>query len=727
MVALFALASFVGAGLLFLVQLMVAKTVLPLYGGSPAVWNTAVQFFQAVLLGGYGYAHVTTRRLGLRRQPWVHLAALPVPLAVLPIKLPAWATPRDGTEPALWLLGVLIVAVGLPFLLVSTTGPLLQRWFAATDHPRASDPYFLYAAGNTGSLLALLAYPLAVEPALTLRQQATLWSLGYLVFAALIVACALALRRRGAPNEAAVASSNESDDVGARPVTGRRRAYWMALAFLPSSLMLGVTTYISTDIAAVPLLWVLPLSLYLLTFIVAFGRARPLSRTAGTSMLGGLVVVLALTMTGLVKLPTAATLALHLLVFVIVALVAHTRLAQDRPGPARLTEFYLLISVGGVLGGMFNGLVAPVVFTRLVEYPLVIAGALLLAVRRGTPGFLFRRYGRLGSVAEAVLPAGVLVIVLMTVRAPALERPLAVTLACVVAAAVIGWLAARRPTPVAVAVIGILALATLRPETSVLTDRTFFGLYRVFDDGDRRVLVHGVTVHGSQELSERRRREPQTYYARQGPAGRVFAAYGDQPVADRVAIVGLGTGALAAYGRPGQSMTIYEIDQAIVDIARDPGYFTYLSDTASEVDVVVGDGRLGLAATRDAAFGLMVFDAFSSDAIPVHLMTNGTVELYRRKLEPGGLLLFHISNRHLELEPVLAGIARRQGLAGMVSTDATGDPATGRTPSKWVVLAADPEMLDPLREQGGWEPVGRGDAVMWTDDFSDVVSVLAWR
>lgn len=726
LVGLYSATSFLGAALLFLVQPMVAKMVLPSYGGSPAVWNTAMLFFQVALLGGYAYSHLSTSRLGLVRQPWLHMVAVLVPLAVLPIAIPDGAAPGPDGDPVLALLKVLLLAVGLPFAVVATTGPLLQRWFSATDHPRGGDPYFLYAAGNTGSLLALVGYPLVVEPLLTVQAQSRLWSVGYATFAALVVGCAIQLHRHRGSTRVEAESELLVMSAGAqRRVTNKRRAQWVGMAFIPSSLMLGVTTYISTDIAAVPLLWVVPLSLYLLSFIVAFGRPRPRALTVSTRLLCGLGLALALVLGGIVKPPTAVAMTLHLAAFAVVAYVAHSRLALDRPAPSHLTGFYLLISVGGALGGLFNALVAPLIFDRLLEYPLALAAAMALALRAAPAGWLRRRYGRLGSVLEAMAPSAIALVALVVVASQG-DRTAVLSLAVVVAIAV-GWLAARRPTPFAIGIVALLALTALRPTSSLHTERTFFGVYRVHDTEGNRVLQHGSTVHGTQSLDPKRAGEPRSYYSRPGPVGQVFEAYGAGPLGDDVAIVGLGAGALAAYGRSGQAMTIYEIDPAVVAIARDPRYFSYLSSSQARLDVVIGDGRLRLAEAATDQYGLMVFDAFSSDAIPVHLMTEEAIASYRTKLGPGGVMVFHISNRHLDLEPVLAGIAERQGLTGLIRFDTKHDAATGQVPSTWVVMSEDENVLRPLKHDLRWRTLDTSDAVVWSDDFSNILSVLSWR
>ncbi len=723
MVFLFGVASFLSAGLVFLVQPLVGKLLLPQLGGSPSVWNTTMLFFQTVLLAGYAYADVSVRALGLRRQPRLHLVALLLPLLVLPVGLPAGARPSEEVMPALWLLHALTVGVGAPFLLVSTSAPLLQRWFSATDHRLAPDPYFLYAAGNAGSLLALLAYPFVVEPTMSLDAQARLWSSGYVLFLALTIGCVVALQlRRAAP-----ASSATAEAASRAPLARRRQLKWVLFAFIPSSLMLGVTTFISTDIAAFPLLWVAPLALYLVTFIAAFGQRPPRVALQAGRGVPALVLAAAITMVDAVALPTGLEIALHLLVLSAVGLAAHGRLAADRPEPAQLTRFYLLVSVGGALGGLFNGLLAPLIFDHAVEYPLVLAASLFLVV--GLRGK--RRSVRVAPLrwraGEAALVAGIPWFLQQTaqrVGTGAALRDVGVFLAVAVGALV----AARRPLAFALGMAIVLA-GTLHPAfDAVLTERTFFGVVRVEAEGDRHVLVHGTTVHGWQDRRPGHAREPQNYYHSTGPVGDIFSAYGAHTTTDRIAVVGLGTGTLAAYGRRGQTLTFYEIDPAVVDIASDPRLFSYLRDSAADVDVVLGDGRLRLADAPDRSYDMILLDAFSSDAVPVHLMTSEAVELYRSKLAPGGLLVFHISNRHVRLEPVLAGIAARQGLAGAVREDG-GDPNLRRYATTWFALAESEETLVPLTAYRGWRPVAVAprEQVVWTDQFSDIVRVLMWR
>jgi SAM-dependent methyltransferase len=725
--ALFVAATFLGAGLLFAVEPMVAKMLLPRLGGSPAVWNTAMVFFQAVLLAGYAFAHLSTIRLGLRRHPWAQAALVAAGLVLLPIAVPGEWRPPEGVAPAAWTLLVLLVVVGGPFFVLATASPTLQRWFSATDHPAAGDPYFLYAAGNAGSLLALLGYPLLMEPRYDLAAQARLWAGAYVVFAALSGACAVvvlrATRGSGPRGEARTTAPAPPEPLDSEPVTGRTRLRWALLAAAPSALLLGVTRHLSTDIAAVPLLWVVPLALYLLTFVVAFAR-RTASLTAAAARAGRLLVV-PLSLSFLVPVsPLWLAVALHLGAFFALALAAHGLLAAERPAPARLTEFYLWLSAGGVLGGVAAALVAPVAFDFVLEYPLALVAALALLPVGARPSGLRR------SPVEVATTVGVAVFAAAVVAGAVLHAvqtggaPVAMVVGVI--ALVGAYFAARRPRPLPVVIAAVLAFAVLVNLGSTLrAERTFFGVYRVVDDGDgRHSLVSGTTVHGRQDAG--RPDVPLTYYHPTGPIGQWFRAWAGDDASHRVAVVGLGTGALAAYGRPGDELTFYEIDPAVVDIATDPDLFTYVGDSAADVEMVLGDGRLSLAATDDR-YDLVVLDAFSSDAIPVHLMTQEALAIYRERLAPGGVIAFHVSNRYLDLAPVLARLAHDADLVGLVQRDAATaeERAAGKLASMWVLLAPGTDDLASVAGDERWRPLGDGDgAPMWTDSFSDVVSVL---
>lgn len=697
----FATAIFAGATLVFLVQPMVARMVLPLFGGSQAVWTTSMLFFQAVLLAGYGYAHASTRLLGPSRQPIVHAVVLVLAVAALPIGRGLALPPADAS-PSLWLLGVLAVTVGAPFFVVTTASPLLQHWLATSGHAAGRDPYFLYAAGNAGSLIALLTYPFVVEPLLTLDQQARLWSIGYVLFALLCLGCLIVARRGGPLAQSASARARVPS------LAWRTRARWVATALVPSSLMLGVTTYVSTDVASFPLLWVLPLAIYLLTFVVTFARRPLVTPYAAARILPLPTALVFAEMLGAVALPLPVTLLAHLLVLFFAGTLAHGRLAEERPAPERLTEFYFLLSLGGVLGGALNALVAPLVFDSVLEYPLVLV--LALALRRGGRGRIFDLVPVLAVFSGCL--AGLAVV-------QSVSAARAILVGAVVACLAIG---ARRPLRLTLS-FACLTLLVAAGSAGLHTERTFFGVLRVTEqDGERR-LFHGTTIHGVERFAGPLAGEPLAYYGRRGPLGDVFAAY---PRFDRVDAIGLGVGTLAAYGRPGERLTFYELDPAIARVAGDPRFFTYLLDARADVEIVLGDGRRTIARVPDGTSDLVIVDAFSSDSVPVHLLTREALELYVRKLRPGGLIAFHVTNRHLELAPVVTRAARALGLAAVERNDRAEGARGTRTPSRWLVIARSPERLEPLLERSGWRNPKVSAGRVWTDDYSNVLSVVKW-
>ncbi|MGQ0804742.1 MAG: fused MFS/spermidine synthase [Actinomycetota bacterium] len=719
--ALFVVTTFLGAGLLFAVEPMVAKMLLPRLGGSPAVWNTAMVFFQAALLAGYAFAHFSTTRLGPRRHPWVQVAVIASAIVLLPIGIDAGWRPPDGVAPALWTLFVLLVIVGAPFFVLATASPTLQRWFSVTDHPAAGDPYFLYAAGNLGSLLALLGYPLVLEPRYDLATQTRLWTVGYVAFAVLSAACAWVVLRATAktPSPDAADAGPVVDDVA--PITGRTRLRWLVLAAAPSALLLGVTRHISTDIAAVPLLWVVPLALYLLTFVVAFGdRAARVTHLAARA---SRILFIALALSFLIPVsPLWLAVALHLVAFFGLALAAHGRLAGERPAPARLTEFYLWLSTGGVLGGALAALLAPVVFDFVLEYPLALLGALALLPGAATVGRT--KGGVVVTIGAAAIATAVVARIMLEAATTAGAVSVAIVLGFIALVGVYFVVRWPRFFPVLMTVVLALGVA-MSTGSFVRAERTFFGVYRVVDEGDGvTALVSGTTVHGRQDAD--RPGVPLTYYHPTGPIGQWFTAWADDPARHEVALVGLGVGALAAYGRPGDELDFYEIDPAVVDIARDRELFTYVNDTKAKVEMIVGDGRLELADTNER-YDLIVLDAFSSDAIPVHLLTREALEVHRERLAPGGVIAFHVSNNYLDLVPVLARLADDADLAGLEQRDAATarEQDAGKTSSNWVLLAPDADDLALVSGGHGWKRLGDGSgAPLWTDSFSDVVSVL---
>lgn len=659
----FVLTLLVSSGLVFLVQPMVAKMVLPLLGGVPSVWTTSILFFQAVLLLGYAYAHFSVRRLGSRRQAVVQVVLVLVPLLVLPIGLPNWDPPTDSS-PVLWLIGALAVAAGLPLFVVTSTGPVIQRWFASTAHRGARDPYFLFAASNLGSLLGLLVYPLVVERELSLDRQADLWSIGYVLLALLTIASAVAMWR---------ADVRPTEPEEALP-DRRRRLRWVTLAFVPSSLMLGVTAYVTSEIAPIPLFWVVGLALYLLTLIAAFSLRAPAPPRALVQVLP-LLVAAVLFFTFLRPVHSPWALLLHLVTFVIAAYVCHGQLAADRPDSRYLTDYYLWISVGGALGGLFNGLVAPVLFSRLVEYPMVLILACFMRPRLLEAGRFWSR-----TRGVALLAFGSFV------------------LAAVVTSA--------------------------GQSDVVLADRSFFGVYtvkRVERDGERyRALVSGNTLHGMQSQDPARAAEPLLYFYRGAPVSDAFRALREERANANVGVIGLGAGSLACYARPGDTWTFYELDPQIGRIARDRKLFTLLPRCKPDANVVLGDGRRSLAKARDHEFDLLVMDAFNSESVPVHLLTREALQLYLRKLVYNGLLVFNVTNHFVDLQTVLGNLAADARLHAYERDDLRAGRARGRAPSRWVVLSRQPRRLGP-----GWRDLGPDSGKrLWTDQYSNVLSVL---
>ncbi len=726
---LFGIATLTASALLFAVEPMIGKMLLPYFGGTPGVWNTCMLFFQAMLLAGYGYAHLTTTRLGFRGQVALHGTLAAFALLVLPITFPVDRLPSDfgALGPAPRLFGLLVASAGAPFFLIAATAPLLQRWFAFSDDRRAGDPYFLYAASNTGNLVALAAYPLLIEPLSTLGRQNLVWAWGFAASAVLTIACAVVVGARGSRIE--IAPVEKAD-----PIVWSTWLDWIVPAALPSSWLLAVTTYATTDLASMPLLWTIPLGIYLATYVLAFGVSGTWWRRTAEAVFPWLAAVLALVLSaGFVH---AFWIPLHALAFFCGALLCHQRLAASRPAAGRLTLFYLAIALGGVLGSLFNAMIAPLLFDRMIEYPLAVFLTCLVAFR--APG------GVRGVVRESIVPASVfgLMLVLTVVRD---VGDSAVGAGALVLASGLGvlavWRTRTRPLRFAMTVGAVLLAGGLGPEPGgrvIHRARNFFGSLRVLYDPGAGVhrLLHGSTLHGQQNLAPSRRAEPSTYFTRSGPIGGLFDAVGpalDRP-GSRVAIVGLGTGTLACYAKPGQAWTFYEIDDAVVRVAEDSRYFSYLADARARgatVDVVEGDARLRIGEAPDGGYGLIVLDAFSSDAVPVHLLAREAIALYRRKLGPGGVLAFNLSNRYLDLDPLMERQARDADLACRIRYDldvSAEEKANGKQPSIWCVMAESEADLHGLADDPRWRlPGRRAGSTAWTDDYSDLASYLVFR
>jgi hypothetical protein len=706
----YAATLFFSAGLLFLVQPMVTKMVLPRLGGSPSVWNTSMCFFQATLLCGYLYAHLLATRFERRAQALIHGAVLLAAAAFLPLDLTGATPPADGI-PVLWLIGRLAISVGPPFFAISATAPLLQRWFSRTDHKAAADPYFLYAASNAGSLIALLSYPLLVEPNLALPAQSQAWSLGLAFVAAGIGVCWLGYRSHPA--------AEPVSHIAAVSPPWTERLRWVAFAFVPSALLLAVTAHITTDLAAAPLFWVIPLALYLLTFIFAFASRPPLPHGLMLRLQPFLIIPLVVISAALHSI---WLLLLHLALFFVTAMVCHGELARRRPPVANLTEFYLYVSLGGVLGGIFDALIAPTIFPDIWEYPLLLALSCLVRPA-ATAGGARSRWADIGLPVLLLVGLGALVF--------GGDFPSWTLVAALTLAAVVLLNFSERRVRFALGIGACLLVEHFAASGNTLeTARSFFGVYhvRLVDNGAIRVLQHGTTVHGAESTAPSEATVPLGYYNREGPFGRFFAAIADRD-AKRVGVIGLGAGALACYARPGQVWTFHEIDPEVEKIARDRRYFRFLDRCGNDPRVVLGDARLTLHDVPDGHYDTIVIDAFSSDSIPLHLLTREAMALYRRKLAPDGVILFHISNRYLDLAPVVAALADDAGMPARHLLDlAPSSTSVARLGAEVVALGQPGHNLDFLTEVAGWRvmPVPPGSA-LWTDARSDIVSRIKWR
>ena len=728
--ALYAATLFASALLLFAIQPMFAKMVLPRLGGAPSVWSVAMVFFQAALLAGYGYAHLLGRMLPPARAALVHLAAMAAAALTLPIGIATGFDAPPASGVAFWLVGLFAASIGLPFVILSASAPLLQHWFAASGHRQAANPYVLYAASNLGSFAALLAYPFAIEPLLPLREQARLWSIGFAALALLVAAASLMVARRSAEQRQTAATTAEA------PPSHADRLRWTTLAAVPSGLVIAVTSFVSSDVAAAPFLWVVPLAMYLATFVAVF-RERPWFDHAALVRLAPIAIApVAVTLLGIVKPHWLAAIGFNLLTFAVLALVCHGELYRRRPAAAHLTEFYLWISFGGALGGAFAGLIAPYAFSDIYEYPILIAAAVLAlpgTFASGPSGFL-RQAGPLLAGAAAVALAR---------AAIGSELPDVADILCKLASVLlVALIFLQRKRPVVVFGLVVFAFVFTGAWTPglnrIATTRSFFGVHQVIDtaDGKYRVLMHGTTIHGAEHLRDENgvpltgRPEPLTYYYPGGPISEAIAATrAAHGALGNVAIVGLGAGSLASYRKDLEHWTFYEIDPKVVQIARDPHMFRFLSECAPSMPIVLGDARLTLAASS-TRHDLLVLDAFSSDTIPVHLLTEEAFAIYLSHLAPGGVLVIHGSNRHLDLVPVVAAAAKAAGLVALLKDERIGNLVTAnfRASSSVMALARDAADLRELTAGDGWRPLAPEAAVAaWTDNYSNVLGAMVRR
>jgi SAM-dependent methyltransferase len=732
---------FLGSFLLFLIQPLFARLVLPVLGGSPSVWNTAMLFYQAALLLGYAYAHAL-QRLAFRTQAMVHVGVFAAAALTLPIGIATLGSADTGEAAALWLLQLLAVSIGPVFVAVAAQAPLMQAWFARSPDPDAASPFFLYAASNAGSLAGLLAYPFLLEPFTALPFQQHLWSAGYVLLLGLVALAGVSILRVGA--RAPATAADAVSPRGARPVTWGRRLHWVLLAAVPSGLMLSTTTHITTDIMAMPLLWVLPLAAYLLSFILVFSGAGP-AVTRWAVWLSPIALLLFGGATVLVAGMAATIFGLFgLILLLLIAIALHGTLAADRPAADRLTEFYLWMAAGGVLGGLFPALIAPRVFDWVYEHPiLLLAAALLVPAKPLTAGIgrLWTGRGWGSRLLRILAPPVTLVIGWWLGASFRIEDTPAVQLAALLLMAVLAVLAIGRPLMFTwILAMLMLALGGWQQIDISTIDkarqRSFFGIYTIQNSNSTatRRLLHGTTLHGAQSLDPERARMPMTYYAPDSGVGLAMrsapALFGEGA---RIGIVGLGTGSLVCYASAGEDWTVFEIDPLMVELATDPKVFSYVSRCKPDIRVVVGDARLKLAEEPAARFDLLAVDAFSSDAIPLHLLTREAFETYVRTLAPDGVLMIHVSNRFLDLEPVVGAIARDLGLSARVlfyRPDGT-ELADGMSynASIWIAVTRDEARMTRFTEatgkSGDWMPLRtRAEVAGWTDGFASVLPVL---
>jgi hypothetical protein len=727
-------AIFVSALLLFSVQPLFTKMVLPRLGGSPAVWSVAMVFFQSLLLGGYAYAHYLMQLRNRIIPVIVHLVLLVIALLTLPLSIASgWGDPPTSGY-AFWLLGLFAVSIGVPFFALAANNPLLQAWFVRTGHPNGPDPYFLYASSNIGSFLALLSYPVLLEPMFTLRTQNLIWTGGYGLLILLIAGCGALLLR--SPVNAAVDTLAEDTDAPAP--ASILRARWIFLAAVPSGLLIAVTAHISTDVAAAPLLWVLPLSLYLLTWVLVF-QSRPLLPHRWMLMLQPLAI------TGVIVLLAVGgeqnlllTLGGHQLCFFVIAMACHGELARTRPAAKYLTGFYVALSFGGMVGGLFAGLIAPFTFSWIAEYPILLALAALCRPPGGD-----ERLSRWSAWYWPFLAVLALVLIAPSysegkIMAWLDEHRVWVIGAVGVLSALLalGLNANRWKIFATVAVALLLIRAYPSDDGRVETVRSFFGVHKIVvtPHGQYHVLMHGTTIHGAEKFQNddgtpvTGRPEPITYYHKDGGIGQAISAIRERKGGPlRVAAIGLGSGTLTCASEPGETWKFFEIDQSMVDTARDPRYFTYIQKCEPDLKPVIGDARLTFAREPDGIYDLIIVDAYSSDAIPIHLATEEAMEIYKDKLAPQGAVLMHVSNRHLELSSVVVGIADANDLKSWVYSEDSNRDNEYIFSTSVVVSAREEADVGKLASSEQWALTEADENQrVWTDDYSNVLGAV-WR
>lgn len=710
---IYSLTIFLSAFLIFSLQPFFSKMILPLLGGTSSVWNTAMVFFQAVLLAGYTYAHLSSKYLKLRHQIILHIFLLILCTVFLPITL------RENnvftkSDPILWQLMLMFGTIGGPYFVLSASAPLLQKWFGSSDHEKSDNPYFLYAISNIGSMGSLLAYPVLIERLMTLTLQGKLWTYGYYLLTVLIVMVAAYVWNYK------IIPEDDSNEI--KRIRFSEKLLWIFYAFIPSSLMLGITTLITTDLASVPLFWVVPLAIYLGTFIIAFSERQFL--TAGKLRLTALYIIcllMYLFMTNL-NLGKVTLISFYLISFYILAQYAHCKLFDLRPNTKNLTIFYLYTSLGGVLGGVFNGILAPKLFTVPAELCIPLIMLAVLNIRKidldSVPKFFSYKIFR-----YLLIP--VLTVVALVFNDPGLEIIFGfIFLLCIIYSIKNPVLFAWNIT---ITLLLFPPLGWNLSKNLLFRERNYFGILSIKQDGNIRRFLHGTTLHGAQPLNDADKLVPITYYHPMGPVGDIFALLNLFPFPQKVAVLGLGVGSVACYKAPERSFDFYEIDPNVVKLAEDRKYFTYLKDCGSPYSVIVGDARLKIAEQEDKKYDLVFVDTFSSDNIPVHIMTKEAFEIYFKKIKENGILSIHISNRFLELRPVVSSIAKELGLEVKIKEDRRNEVPGSNIPyfkSTYVIMSKSKNSIARLDEHLNWFPY-EGKAVQpWTDEYVNILSTI---
>jgi len=751
-----------------MVQPMIGRMVLPSLGGTPAVWNGCVLFFQIILLAGYAWAHYGPPKLGTRNHLLVHLCLLAVVTFMLPMQLLSSWTISSTDSPLYWLFGQLTICVGLPFFVISSSAPLLQRWYSESGRPDENDePWFLYAVSNIGSLAALMMYPLLFERILGLTDQGWFWTGGFLLLCGLFLASAAITLNSKRLTPARI--NRASGQTPSTPLSWNQRLLYIFLAAVPSSLMLGVTTVVSTEVGSFPLMWSIPLALYLLTFVFVFSNRQLIPHRWMVQVLPMILIVIPILTVSMGHASFTVMTAVHFGAFFIMAMVCHGELAARRPEVSQLTEFYLMMSIGGVCGGFVNSILAPVLFNSIFEYPLALVGAACVLViarqDRDTKAIASQSEAK-AKVAESKWDE---------IKTAVWFTPLALAVFCSIAAFLISQVDFVPSSMAKAIVFGVPALIcllmvehrwkfaftycvvallvpSLLDEHQVISqERGFFGVNAVKESGEFRMLVNGRTLHGAQMMDGMKNPVPLTYYHRTGPVGDLFRIYGQHQ--NKIAVVGLGVGTIAAYSQPNQQFDFYEIDPVVCKIASDERYFSFLSTAKGDVNLILGDARIELNNVREQRaaakfesnfsnvafttakpqpassdpYGLIVLDAFGSDAVPLHLLTREAVELYFDLMSKDGLLAVHVSSKFINFEPVGSGLARALGLSAIIKRDPNNPKQEGKMSSKYMIFARTASQLAPfVADESGWRPLSDERSLLWTDEHGNVLDAVMW-